>query len=609
VKLAAFREIVYIDFEFRAPTGDRPTPVCYVAMERYSGRVFKQWLDGNAIKKPPFAQGPDVLSVAFYASAEWSCYLQLGWKLPESVFDLYAEFRNLTNYGLPLPCGRGLLGALQYFGLPAIAGVEKDALRRRILAGGPYNAEERTAILDYCATDVYALQQLMPRMFGVATDVRPALLRGRYTKAVAHAEHNGVPVDAPLYTEFAARWTDLQHKIIDRANVPVYDGRTFKAARFADWIAHQDCSWPTLPSGALALDDDTFREMAARCPVVEPLRQVRQMLGQLRKPDLAVGADGRNRVLLSPFGTITGRNTPSNSRFIFGLPSWMRGLIRPEPGRALAYIDWSQQEFGIAAALSGDVAMQRAYESGDPYLEFARLAGAVRAGATKESNPVERRLFKTTVLGVQYQLGPTGLAYRLGIGLPEAETLLEHHRRVFSMFWRWSDAACDFAQLHGELQAVFGWTLRIGPGVKLRTMRNFPMQANGSEMLRLACCFATEADIQLAAPVHDALLIEAAVADIEHAAAQTQQVMRLASERVLAGFALRTDVQIIRHPNRFIDERGETMWRWLLESLSVSSSYSSSLYKGPLNGDLPLGPTHGHPPLNSKGNKQYATHF
>jgi DNA polymerase I len=581
VKLAAFREIVYIDFEFRATTGDRPTPVCYVAMEQCSGRVFKQWLDdGKPIKRPPFTQGADVLNVAFYASAEWGCYLQLGWKLPEHVLDLYAEFRNLTN-GLPLPCGRSLIGALQYFGLSAIAGVEKDALRRRILAGGPYSAEERAAILDYCASDVCALQQLLPRMFGAATDVRAALLRGRYTKAVAHAEHNGVSVDAPLYTEFAGRWGELQHKIIDRASVPVYDGRTFKAAKFADWIKDQNCSWPTLPSGALALDDDTFREMAARYPVVEPLRQVRQMLGQLRKPDLAVGQDGRNRVLLSPFGTITGRNTPSNSRFIFGLPSWMRGLIRPEPGRALIYADWSQQEFGIAAALSGDVAMQRAYRSGDPYLEFARLAGAVQAGATKESNPVERQLFKTTVLGVQYLLGPVRLAYRLGVGLPEAETLLEHHRRVFSTFWRWSDAACDFAQLHGELQAAFGWTLRIGPCTKLRTIRNFPMQANGSEMLRLACCFVTEAGIRLAASVHDALLVEVAETDIEHAVVQTQQAMRLASEQVLAGFALRSDVQIIRSPNRFRDERGQAMWNWLLESVSDPFIYSSSLYKGP----------------------------
>ena len=63
----------------------------------------------------------------------------------------------------------------------------------------------------------------------------------------------------------------------------------------------------------------------------------------------------------------------------------MRGLIRPQPGKALAYIDYEQQVFGIAAALSGDDAMKSAYASGDPYLAFARYTGAAPADATKRA--------------------------------------------------------------------------------------------------------------------------------------------------------------------------------------------------------------------------------
>ncbi len=95
----------------------------------------------------------------------------------------------------------------------------------------------------------------------------------------------------------------------------------------------------------------------------------------MRLADLAVGADGRNRCLLSPFQSRTGRNQPSNSRFIFGPSAWLRSLIKPDDGRAVAYIDWSQQEFGIAAAFSGDANMLVAYRSGDPYLAFAKQAG------------------------------------------------------------------------------------------------------------------------------------------------------------------------------------------------------------------------------------------
>jgi hypothetical protein len=70
-----------------------------------------------------------------------------------------------------------------------------------------------------------------------------------------------------------------------------------------------------------------------------------------------VGVDGRNRVMLSPFRSKTGRNRPSNSEFIFGSSAWLRGLIKPSSGYAIAYIDYEQQEFGIAAKLSGDANM------------------------------------------------------------------------------------------------------------------------------------------------------------------------------------------------------------------------------------------------------------
>ena len=81
----------------------------------------------------------------------------------------------------------------------------------------------------------------------------------------------------------------------------------------------------------------------------------------MRLNSLAVGQDGRNRTGLMPFGSKTGRNQPSNSRFIFGTSRWLRSLIQPAPGRALAYVDWSSQEIAIAAALSGDDALSGFY--------------------------------------------------------------------------------------------------------------------------------------------------------------------------------------------------------------------------------------------------------
>src|SRR4029077_18805755 len=262
-----------------------------------------------------------------------------------------------------------------------------------------------------------------------------------------------------------------------------YEGRTFKADRFAALLAKNNIPWPRLESGRLDLSDDTFREVARAYPAVAPLRELRATLSGMRLSDLAVGADSRNRTMLSAFRARTGRNQPSNTKFIFGPSVWLRGLIQPPPGAGIAYIDWQQQEFGIAAALSGDPLMMEAYRSGDPYLAFAKQAGAAPTDATKATHKAVRDQFKSTVLAVQYGMGAESLAQRIGQPPIRARELLRLHRAPYRGFWRWSDTVVDHAMLTGSLHTVFGWSVRVPAVPNDRSLRNFPMQANGAEML------------------------------------------------------------------------------------------------------------------------------
>ena len=189
------------------------------------------------------------------------------------------------------------------------------------------------------------------------------------------------------------------------------------------------------------------------------------------------------------------------------------------------------------------------------------MAGAVPAGATKQTHGRERDQFKTVALGVLYGLSGEGLARKLGEPPHRGRDLLGLHQRTFRRFWEWSDAIEERAILTGELRTVFGWTVRVGPGANPRSLRNFPMQANGAEMMRLAACIATERGVPVCCPVHDAFLIEAAADEIEAEAGRMAYAMREASEFVLPGFPLKTDAKIVRHPERFSDPRGERMWR------------------------------------------------
>jgi hypothetical protein len=380
--------------------------------------------------------------------------------------------------------------------------------------------------------------------------------------AAAHMEWNGVPIDTDMLAQFRAHWTDIQDALIAGidADYGVFEGRTFKAAKFATWLERSGISWPRLDTGALDLSDEAFREAARSYPEVAPLRELRSALSELRLNDLAVGRDGRNRCLLSTFQARTGRNQPSNSRFIFGPSVWLRGLIKPPPRYGVAYIDWSQQEFGIAAALSGDANMLAAYQSGDPYLAFAKQAGAVPPDATKQSHAAQRDLFKACVLAVQYGMGSDALAARIGQPPVVARDLLRAHQETYRDFWRWSDGAVDHAMSKSSLHTVFGWAVHIGAESNPRSLRNFPMQGNGAEMLRLACCIATERGIEVCAPVHDAVLICAPLERLSADTAGMQAAMAESSRITLNGFELGTDASIVRYPDRYSDKRGVKMW-------------------------------------------------
>jgi DNA polymerase I-like protein with 3'-5' exonuclease and polymerase domains len=210
--------------------------------------------------------------------------------------------------------------------------------------------------------------------------------------------------------------------------------------------------------------------------------------------------------------------------------------------------------------LSGDEQMMAAYQSGDPYLAFGKQCGKLPQDATKASHPDTRQLLKGCVLGVLFGMEAKTLA--LKIGQPEivARELLRLHRETYQKFWQWSDAAVDFAMLTNSLHTVFGWHVHVGENPNPRSLRNFPMQANAAEMMRIAACLATERGIEVCAPVHDAFLICAPIERIDEEASAMRSAMIEASRTVLDGFELRVDIDVVKFPDRFMDPRGEVMW-------------------------------------------------
>ena len=245
-----FDEIWLHDFEFVSQPGEHPDVVCLAAHELRSGRTLRLWRDELG-EQPPYRTDRGVLFVSFVANAECACHLALGWPLPENVLDLSPAFRNLTN-GRQTPEGKGLIGALRYYGLDTIGQKKKDAMRDRIMRGWPFTPEERKQILDYCVGDVDALLRLLPQMLAETEfDLGVALYHGEFAAASALMEHHGVPIDMEIFTSSPTRRSGAH---VRDAMVPAIDAHygvyvrnaagdwTFNMERFAAYLAREGIS-------------------------------------------------------------------------------------------------------------------------------------------------------------------------------------------------------------------------------------------------------------------------------------------------------------------------------------------------------------------------------
>ena len=554
-------EIWIADFEFISTDGENPLPVCFCAIELNSNRVIKMWLEGIDKPQPPIDfKNSNLTYIAFYSVAEMSCHLVLNWEIPKNIIDLYCEWRVLTNDGIKKP--NGLLAACQHFGINTITSTDKEAMRDRILQGAPYMEEDKIKILNYCETDIVETLALFKVMQPIIDSWDRALFRGNYMAITAQIENRGVPLDSEMLRLMSENWEQIKLELLKdvKQDFDFFDGLTFKTHVFADYLYKNNMAWALTEKGNLSMEDDTWKDMTLTYPQLLPVRDVRALLGKFKKNHIICGKDGRNRGMLSPFSTKTGRNAPKVS-CVFTNPSWMRCLIKPKEGTALAYIDYEQQEFFIAAILSNDMNMQKTYYSGDPYTQFAKMAGAIPAEGTKKTHKVIRDLYKQSCLAIQYGMRAASLSIRVNKPLAYAHEIIRQHKRLFPHYWVWQEATRTQAKLRKNISTLFGWQMKVLQGTSKEdlTLGNFLMQSTGADILRIACYLLTEANIKIVAPVHDALMIEVNLTTANQDILKAETIMQEASKIVL-GQALRTETLRVDYPNNYIDEKGKSTW-------------------------------------------------
>jgi DNA polymerase I-like protein with 3'-5' exonuclease and polymerase domains len=194
------------------------------------------------------------------------------------------------------------------------------------------------------------------------------------------------------------------------------------------------------------------------------------------------------------------------------------------------------------------------------YLGIAKQLGLAPDDATVQSHKAVRTMFKTVVLGILYGLGAHSLAVRTGLSLFEAREILARLRARFRVFEDYVLRVADHAGLRLQVSTPFGWIMQCPSSISKNTLRNFPIQSTGAEILHVASVLAERRGSEIVAPIHDAFLAEADSNRAEEIGAALDRVMRDASRVVLRGYELRTDCQIINTGQRYFDDRGLAMW-------------------------------------------------
>jgi DNA polymerase-1 len=578
-----FTNVVVADFEYEVSDGDLPNILCMVAHVLNENlqhvRTIKLWR-GEFGKDPPFDIGDDTVFVAYSAWAEMTCFMQLGWKFPKHIFDQHTAYLAKSNILLPYSDAdekpkkqrKRLPDACRAYGLEGWELVDKDSIAADI-GRGNWKRYGRDVVLNYCEEDVVMSTRLLrAQVRDRMTSVDHVLHWSNYSaKATAQIQARGMPIDMELWNLVQENKAAVVQALLQKFDPsygdddPIYtpDG-AFSYARFEAYLVRSGVlAWPRLESGKLNLKGDAFRMMSHE-PGIERLHALKDSLRVIVTAKLPIGRDGRNRPGIFPFGTATGRNAHSKS--LYNSHAGLRSFMQFPPNKIGLYLDWKAQEIAVAAALSGDKALQEAYQV-DVYYALARMCGLTSDPDPKhwkKHNSEQRTRMKALQLGVNYGMSIPSLSRGLDRHPLIAGRIIELHQRTYAPFWQWRNNVVMQALLDRRIESAFGWPLHITTSPNLRTLYNFPMQSGGAEMLRLAAVDLCEAGIVPVMLIHDGILFEL---DNEEQVTLAKEMMRKAGRDVCNGFELGVDEdQKLLNGARYEDKRpvAREMWQTIM---------------------------------------------
>lgn len=428
----------------------------------------------------------------------------------------------------------------------------KDFIRNIIIQDNDIE-HQKAKILEYNISDIKYLKRLHmaingeykkrlpPERFKLLE--RDQLRRGEYAARTAIMESVGYPIDFESTRNFSQSVSSIIWELQNEINELFPDIHPFKKKRdrsfrwdqriTQDWIKswlkeNQSAKWTMTATGRYSMALDAFKkhfkyshDYPKDCfgaQIVRYLNMKQQLNGfspnnTKRNFWDYVGSDKRVRPYFGIYGAQSARSQPQATGFLFLKSAWMRSLCVPPKGKTICGIDYKSQEFLLAALMSKDENMIKAYYSGDPYLYLGKETKAIPKDGTKKTHPVERDIFKTVTLALQYGMGPNALAAELTVKLgkrftvPKAERLISLFGRVYPDYTKAKKMWLKKYRKQRHIRLPCGWYM-WGDNRNDKSVQNVPVQGFGSSIMRKAVAIAQDRGLNVIFTLHDAIYIE-----------------------------------------------------------------------------------------------------
>jgi DNA polymerase-1 len=265
-------------------------------------------------------------------------------------------------------------------------------------------------------------------------------------------------------------------------------------------------------------------------------------------PELVNPQTGRLHTSFNQTGTTTGRLSSSNPN-LQNIPirteigrEVRRAFITP-PGTVLLAVDYSQVELRIMAHIADEPYLKQAFEEGQDI--HAATAAVVNGIPIDEVTYDQRSFAKRVNFGLLYGMGAFRLARESDLTLKEAESFVETYFERLPNVKKYIDTTKHQLREEGFVETLLGRRRYFGDvrnmgrrdiGRSEREAINMPIQGTAADIMKKAmlelynALRAANLDARMTLQVHDELVLEVPLAELDQVAQLTVDVMESAYE-------------------------------------------------------------------------------